>query len=105
MPRKTTIILALAALAILAGDAVAAGEDGTVRDNDPTDFFGHGTMCAGVAAAITNNGIGIAGAAPGCKILPVRCGWLPNGSGQGVVRMDFAAQGIFYAWNRGANAL
>jgi len=81
------------------------GEDVSGEDNDPSDFEGHGTMCAGVAAAITNNGIGIAGAAPGCKILPVRCGWLPNGSSQGVVRMDFAAAGIIYAWGRGANII
>lgn len=81
------------------------GEDTQTPDNDPSDWEGHGTACAGVAAAITNNGIGIAGAAPGCKILPVRCGWLPNGSSQGVVRMDWAAQGIIYATGRGADII
>ena len=30
----------------------------------------HGTLCAGVVAAIANNGIGVAGVAPNCKIIP-----------------------------------
>jgi serine protease len=38
----------------------------------PQDEHGHGTHVAGIAAAITNNRIGIAGTAPGAKIIPVR---------------------------------
>lgn len=34
----------------------------------PTDR--HGTACAGIIAAIANNGIGVAGVAPNCKIIP-----------------------------------
>jgi subtilisin family serine protease len=81
------------------------GQDTQTPDNDPMDFESHGTNCAGVAAAITNNGIGIAGAAPGCKIMAVRCGWLPNNSEGGVVRMDFAASGIIYAAANGADII
>jgi len=80
-------------------------EDVQTQDNDPMDYGSHGTQCAGAAAGIANNGEGIAGVAPGCKILPVRCGWLPNGSNQGLVRMDFAAQGIIYATGRGADII
>ena len=36
---------------------------------DPKDDFGHGTHCAGIAAAITNNGTGIAGISWGSTIL------------------------------------
>ncbi len=32
----------------------------------------HGTACAGVAAANFDNGIGVAGACPGCTVIPVR---------------------------------
>jgi len=80
------------------------GQDVVTADNDPMDFESHGTNCAGIAAAITNNGIGIAGAAPGCKIMAVRCGWLTD-AGQGVVRMDFAAAGMIYAAGNGANII
>ena len=34
------------------------------------DIIGHGTLCAGIAAAVSNNGIGISGVASDCKIMP-----------------------------------
>lgn len=81
------------------------GQDLSTPDNDPMDFESHGTGCAGVASAITNNGTGIAGAAWGCKIMPVRVGWLPAGAEVGVVRMDFCSQGMIYAAANGAKII
>jgi len=43
-----------------------------VPDNDPMDFDGHGTSGAGIAAARTNNGTGIAGVGYNTKILPIK---------------------------------
>ncbi len=80
-------------------------EDVVVADNDPMDYESHGTMCAGCVAPLTNNGIGIAATAPGCKVMAVRVGWLPNGETQGVVRMDFASQGMIYAAAKGAKII
>ena len=80
-------------------------EDVVTPDNDPMDYEGHGTMCAGCVAPLTDNGIGIAATAPGCKVMAVRVGWLPNGSSQGVVRMDFASQGMIYAAGKGAKII
>ena len=39
--------------------------------NTPQDTFGHGTLCAGVAAADTDNGLGVAGVGWNCSIMPI----------------------------------
>ena len=80
-------------------------EDDTDPDNDPMDYESHGTACAGTVAGIGNNGIGIAGTAHGCKVMALRVGWLPDGDTIGVVRMDFASQGMIYAVNNGADVI
>ena len=36
------------------------------------DDHGHGTRCSGIIGACFNNGVGIAGVAPDCKIIPIK---------------------------------
>lgn len=42
------------------------------RDFEPDDDNGHGSHCAGIAAAVSNNNLGVSGVCQGGKILPVR---------------------------------
>lgn len=51
-------------------DAFGEGTNGYPTPNFDED--GHGTACAGIAAANTNNDIGVAGVCPECKVIPVR---------------------------------
>ena len=71
-----------------------------LRDAFVQDDNGHGTHVAGIAAAATNNGIGVAGVAWGAQIMPVKVldeygsGWLSD-----------VAAGIVYASDQGAKII
>lgn len=64
------------------------------------DFNSHGTHCAGIAAAVGDNNVGMTGANPKAYIMPIAV-LQSNGGG------DIATiiQGINYAKNNGANVL
>ena len=51
-------------------DAFGAGTNGYPIPTYPSD--GHGTACAGIAAANTNNAEGIAGVCQNCQVIPIR---------------------------------
>jgi len=70
------------------------------NDDDAMDDHGHGTYCAGIAAANTNNALGIAGVCQGCQILPVK---VLNSNGSGTA--ESVAQGIQYAAQAGARII
>ena len=77
-------------------------EDGEDPDNDPMDFDGHGTHVSGLAAAHTNNNIGVASVSSGARIMPLRIGFLAN-DGRGYVYNSFAADAYIYAADNGAH--
>ena len=83
----------------LAGRLVP-GYDFVNRDATPEDDFGHGTMVAGVAAASTNNGVGVAGGIWAGKIMPIKV--LDS---RGAANDDNIAAGIRYAVDRGADVI
>ena len=56
----------------LSGTAFVPGYDFVSDDDAPHDEHGHGTHVAGTIAQTTNNAYGVAGIAPGAKIMPIR---------------------------------
>ena len=64
------------------------------------DYNGHGTHCAGIAAAVGNNGIGITGANPDALIMPVTV-MQSNGTGD----VATIIKGIDYAAANGADVI
>jgi len=84
----------------LAAHIVSSGRDFVDNDNSAQDENGHGTHVAGIAAAVTGNGIGVAGTAPDASILPVRV-LDEEGSGS----TDQIAAGIRYAADNGADVI
>lgn len=69
------------------------------NDSDPKDDFGHGTHCAGIIAAVLNNGVGIAGLAQ-VRIMSEK---VLDSEGGGWT--DWLASGIGHAVDQGANVL
>lgn len=70
---------------------------GNVNDPSPTGSENHGNACAGLVGAEINNGVGIAGIAPGVTIMPIRM--LGNATNAAV------ANAIDFARNNGAQVL
>lgn len=96
----------------LAGDGIDNDHNGFVDDingwnfgdllfgtgnNDPTDEDGHGTHIAGTIAATADNGIGIAGIMPSCRIMAVKIDPLPLASS--------ISQAVVYAADNGADVI
>jgi len=70
---------------------------GNANDPSPTGNNNHGNACAGVIAATANNGEGIAGIAPLCKIMPIRI--------ESNTRSPQIADAITFAANNNANII
>jgi subtilisin family serine protease len=68
--------------------------------SDPSDDNGHGTYCAGIAAAVTDNAAGIAGVSWGSKLMPVKA-LDATGTGNYLT----LAVGLIYAADNGAQVI
>jgi len=67
---------------------------------DPFDDAGHGTHVAGTIAAVADNGVGIAGVAPGSRIMPLK-GFPADGPGLDSVLW----RAVLYAAENGADVV
>lgn len=78
----------------------STGGDYLDWDNNPNDEQGHGTYIAGITGASINNLFGVAGTAPGSKLLNIRA-FDPNGYGE----EDDVAAAILYAVQMGVKVI
>lgn len=79
------------------------GYDHGDNDSDPDDDSaqaGHGTCCAGVAAGVANNSLGVVGSAGGCKIMPMK---IANNAGS--MYISSMPPAIYWAVDHGANVI
>ena len=79
---------------------LVAGYNTFSNTTDTSDAFGHGTEVAGVAGALTNNAVGVAGVASASPIMPVR---VTNATGGATAAS--IANGIIWAADHGARVI
>ncbi len=93
---------------IARGYRLIPGEQYGPPNADPRDVNGHGTLCAGIAAAKGNNGIGVSGICHHCRIMPARGLFAitdPTGITGGIGEFDDIANAIRYAVDNGADII
>ncbi len=90
-------------------DKIVTPYDATDGDNnqEPNPWDGHGTACAGIAAAVTNNGSGVAGVGWNVQILPVRIAYSESDAPRApwITNNNIIEDGIRTAVDRGAHIL
>lgn len=76
------------------------GWDWVNNDAIPEDEHGHGTHCAGIAAAQTNNAVGVAGVCPQARIMPLKVFQT-----DGTASSSHITEAILYAHRNGADVI
>lgn len=76
------------------------GLDATTSWQPGTLYGKHGTHCAGIAAAVRNNGKQISGVAPDAKLIPINVDLIVNEK-----LVSALARGINWAWRNGADVI
>jgi hypothetical protein len=76
------------------------GYDYVNGDSDPSDDNGHGTAVAGIVAAASNNGIGVAGYCWACRLMSVKVL-----DANGIGSTSTLAQGVVWATDHGARVI
>jgi hypothetical protein len=71
--------------------------DTVIEDSDPTDYYGHGTHCAGIVASVRNNGMGVSGITSPCRIMAIK--FFPNSF------FSLGAKSIIYAADMGCDVI
>ncbi|MDX2129783.1 MAG: S8 family serine peptidase [Chloroherpetonaceae bacterium] len=86
-------------------DNLVGFSDFQTADPDPFDDNSHGTACAGIAAAVSSNQIGVSGVAPNCKLVALRV-FSASGGFAGDLADDYdIASAIIYAADNGIQVL
>lgn len=69
-------------------------DPGVATDLDPNDGRYHGTHCAGISGAATNNDTGMAGMGNRCMLVPIKCGsaQIPGSIYRGYEAINYAAK-------------
>ncbi|MBI4042226.1 MAG: S8 family serine peptidase [Deltaproteobacteria bacterium] len=74
--------------------------DSLEAENDPSDVHGHGTHLAGIVAAVSDNGTGVAGVGRGTKVMALRAS-----SSKGELTLADVLDAIRYAVENGADII
>ncbi|PJA76423.1 hypothetical protein CO151_02880 [bacterium CG_4_9_14_3_um_filter_65_15] len=74
--------------------------DGDTNPMDDSAAPGHGTACAGVAAGVADNSVGIAGIAGSCSIMPLKVA-----DSTGAMYFSYIDNALIYAADHGADVV
>ena len=87
--------------------AIAGAYDAAENDTfqEPNRWDGHGTACAGLAAAIHGNGKGIQGIGGGCSLFAVRIAYSETPGTSWVTKSSWIRRAIDWSWRNGADIL